>query len=267
MRIIVFATHKGRGKTTLATCLAVAAQEAGESVVIFDLDPKSCAVRWVLQTHGPQSAGAHGGICPAKRKVTLVVIDPVLESPAALAAVKTANLTIVPTKPSSFDIWAAEVTGRRMHFMNERFAILLNQCPTQRHSRHMRDSVASLKAIGPPLNIRSVLSENIRTASGFRLFRLRDVVPSRKAQTLYAETATGLNSQNAWLPKEDSIITSSPEFDHRASPSHQAKSITRLCHRPCQDLFRKARHHENRGIFNCHFWEKLFRRRHLFTEP
>jgi chromosome partitioning protein len=161
MRTIVFATHKGGcGKTTLATCLAVAAQETGESVVIFDLDPKSCAIRWGskrMDCNLPVRTLAFARLssaltAAAKRKVTLVVIDtPVLESPAALAAVKTADLTIVPTRPSAFDIWVAEVTGRRMSFMNERFAFLLNQCPPQRRSRNMRDSIASLKAIGPLL--------------------------------------------------------------------------------------------------------------------
>jgi len=161
MHIIVFATHKGGcGKTTLATCLAVAAQEAGESVVIFDLDPKSCAIRWGAKRMDwslPVRTLAFARLssalnAAAKRNVTLVVIDtPVLESSATLAAVKTADLTIVPTLPSAFDIWAAEMTGRRMSFMNERFAFLLNQCPPHRHSRRMRDSIASLNVIGPLL--------------------------------------------------------------------------------------------------------------------
>jgi chromosome partitioning protein len=142
----------------LPLALLSRAQEAGESVVIFDLDPKSCAIRWGskrMDCNLPVRTLAFARLSSAldavaKRNVTLVVIDtPVLESPAALAAVKTADLTIVPTRPSAFDIWVAEVTGRRMSFMNERFAFLVNQCPPYRHSRHMRDSIASLKAIGP----------------------------------------------------------------------------------------------------------------------
>jgi hypothetical protein len=44
------------------------------------------------------------------------------------------------------------------------------------------------------------------------------------------------------------IITRSPEFDHRAAPSHQSKEHHK--YRPCQDLFREARHHnaEHAGI-------------------
>jgi chromosome partitioning protein len=84
--------------------------------------------------------------------VTLSIIDtPALESPAALAAVTRADLTIVPVKPSALDIWAAVVTGRRMNVLGEKFAFLLNQCPKQRQSRRMRTSIAELEAAGPLL--------------------------------------------------------------------------------------------------------------------
>jgi energy-coupling factor transporter ATP-binding protein EcfA2 len=84
MRTIVFATHKGGcGKSTLATCLAVAAQEAGESVAIFDLDPKNCAIRWSskrIDRKPPVRTIAFARLSPAlnaaaKRNVTLSIID------------------------------------------------------------------------------------------------------------------------------------------------------------------------------------------------
>jgi len=161
MRVIVFATHKGGcGKTTLATCLAVAAQEAGESVAIFDLDPKSCAIRWGSKRKDRNLEVRRIAIArlspalqaAAKRNVTLSIIDtPALESPAAVAAVTRADLTIVPVKPSALDIWAAVVTGRRMNVLGEKFVFLLNQCPKQRQSRRMRASIAELEAAGPLL--------------------------------------------------------------------------------------------------------------------
>jgi chromosome partitioning protein len=50
MRAIVFATQKGGcGKSTLAACLAVAAQEAGERVSVCDMDPKKSLVRWAAK--------------------------------------------------------------------------------------------------------------------------------------------------------------------------------------------------------------------------
>ena len=159
MRIIVFATHKGGcGKSTLATSLAVAAQDAGESVTIFDLDPKNCASRWGskrMDRNLPVRPLEHTRLRrvlngAAKRNATLVTIDtPVLESPATLAAIKTASLTIVPARPSLYDIWAAEVTGRRMSFMNEKFLFLLNQCPPRGQSRRMQECIAALEAAGP----------------------------------------------------------------------------------------------------------------------
>lgn len=47
MHIITLTTQKGgAGKTTLATALAVAAQEAGEKVVMIDLDPQRSLLTW-----------------------------------------------------------------------------------------------------------------------------------------------------------------------------------------------------------------------------
>jgi chromosome partitioning protein len=161
MRTIVFATHKGGcGKTTLATSLAVAARDAGESVVVFDLDPKNCASRWGsirMDRMLPVRALEHARLSralnsAAKRNVSLVIIDtPALESQATLAALKAADLTIVPARPSLFDILAAEVTGRRMTFMKENFLFLLNQCPPRGQSRRMRAVISALAAAGPLL--------------------------------------------------------------------------------------------------------------------
>jgi chromosome partitioning protein len=47
MRTLTLVTQKGgTGKTTLATSLAVAAMEAGETVALFDLDPQRSLVGW-----------------------------------------------------------------------------------------------------------------------------------------------------------------------------------------------------------------------------
>ncbi|MGA7655233.1 MAG: division plane positioning ATPase MipZ [Methylocella sp.] len=50
MRTILFTTQKGAcGKSTLASCRAIAAQEAGERVSVFDMDPKKSLVRWAAK--------------------------------------------------------------------------------------------------------------------------------------------------------------------------------------------------------------------------
>src|SRR6204780_4888124 len=47
MRTIAFTTQKGgAGKTTLAASLAVAAAQAGETVIALDLDPQGSLASW-----------------------------------------------------------------------------------------------------------------------------------------------------------------------------------------------------------------------------
>ena len=44
MKVLAVLSQKGGvGKTTLATCLAVAAEQAGKEVAIIDLDPQATA--------------------------------------------------------------------------------------------------------------------------------------------------------------------------------------------------------------------------------
>jgi chromosome partitioning protein len=176
MHVIVFATHKGGGgKSTLATCLAAAAQDAGESVAIFDLDPKSCATRWGAIRMDPNlpvrmvaAAQLSSALrAAAKRNVTLSIIDtPALESAAALAAVKKADLTIVPTKPSTFDIWSAVVTGRRLNLLRVKFVFLLNQCPpSRRNSRRKQASIAAFQGTGSLLVAKVGMSQRFSEAA------------------------------------------------------------------------------------------------------
>jgi chromosome partitioning protein len=124
MRTVAFVSQKGGcGKSTLAACLAVAAQEAGERVLVLDMDPKKSVVRWGSKRNDPHlpveavSAARLPAALTAlsKRNLSLVVVDtPVLESPRSLAAIKSADLCIVPARPATFDIWASEVTGRKL---------------------------------------------------------------------------------------------------------------------------------------------------------
>ncbi len=47
MKVLAILSQKGGvGKTTLATCLAVAAEQAGKEAAIIDLDPQATASFW-----------------------------------------------------------------------------------------------------------------------------------------------------------------------------------------------------------------------------
>lgn len=179
MRTIVFATQKGgSGKSTLAACLAVAAQAAGERVFVIDMDPKKSLSRWgskrddsnlPVRSVSPAELPAALNVL-TDHHVSLVVLDtPALELPASLAAIKAADLVIVPVRPAIFDIWASEVTGRKLKLMNKEFVFLFNQCPRAENPQ-VREGITSLKAIGtllrPNVRARSVFLDAARTGKG-----------------------------------------------------------------------------------------------------
>ncbi|MGH6813857.1 MAG: ATPase, partial [Methylocella sp.] len=90
------------------------------------------------------------------------------ESPRSLAAIKAADLCVVPARPATFDIWAAEVTGRKLRLMGKEFIFLLNQCPRANH--RVQEGVAALEAVGallrPYIRARADFLEAARTGKG-----------------------------------------------------------------------------------------------------
>lgn len=171
MHTVVFATQKGGcGKSILAACLAVAAQEAGERVFLLDMDPKGSLLRWCARRNDsrllvraiPSSRLRSALRALEKRKMSLVIIDaPALESPIALAAIEAGDLSIVPARPATFDIWTSEVTGRRLKLMDKDFVFLLNQCPPARQASRIRHAIAALSPIG------TVLRPHVTARSAF----------------------------------------------------------------------------------------------------
>ncbi len=178
MRTIAFVSQKGGcGKSTLAACLAVAAQEAGERVFVLDMDPKKSVVRWGSKRNDPLLPVAvvsaarlpEGLIYLSERNMSLVIVDtPLLESTRSLTAINAANLSIVPARPAMFDIRAAEVTGRKLKLMGKEFIFLLNQCPPARQA--VQEGIAALEAVGallrPHIRARADFLEAARTGKG-----------------------------------------------------------------------------------------------------
>jgi chromosome partitioning protein len=178
MRTIAFVSQKGGcGKSTLAACLAVAAKEAGERVLVLDMDPKKSVVRWGSKRNDPHlpvevvSAARFPAalIDLSNRNMSLVIVDtPLLESPRSLAAINAADLSIVPARPATFDIWATEETGRKLKLMGKEYIFLLNQCPPAR--QRVQQSIAALEDVGsllrPHIVARADFLEAARTGKG-----------------------------------------------------------------------------------------------------
>jgi chromosome partitioning protein len=120
--IAVLNQKGGSGKTTLATSLACAGARRGLDVLLADADPQGTARNW--RAAGPEEGpfpsvvGAdHEGLGEAIEDIEgafdVIVIDgpPGVgrEGPGAVtvAALKAADLVLIPVQPSAADIWAS----------------------------------------------------------------------------------------------------------------------------------------------------------------
>jgi chromosome partitioning protein len=158
MRTIAFVTQKGgSGKSTLAACLAVAAHEKGERVFLIDTDPLMSLSKWAKTRHEkniPVEWVPSGKLQSAlamleKKGLTLAIIDTGAgESPASAAAIKAADLCIIPARPNAFDLWASELTRKACSAARKEFAFLLNQCPPAQQSARIEDGANALEAMG-----------------------------------------------------------------------------------------------------------------------
>ena len=158
MRTIAFVTQKGgSGKSTLASSIAVAATEAGERVCVIDLDPQASLLSWA-KTREAEDIAVVGGTpakLPAliealgKKGITLVIIDtPGADGAASAAAMREADLNIIPSRPSIFDLWASAQTRSALKAANGDFVFLLSQCPPAQQSARVDAAVAALEEMG-----------------------------------------------------------------------------------------------------------------------
>lgn len=158
MRTVAMVTQKGgSGKSTLAACLAVVAQEAGERVFLIDMDPQKSLTKWARRRNDKDmpietvSAGKlpEAIAALAKGKVSLVIIDtPATDTPASDAAMKAADLCVIPARPTIFDIWSSEVTRGKLKTLAKEFVFVLNQCPPMQESQRVMDGAAALESMG-----------------------------------------------------------------------------------------------------------------------
>ena len=125
MRTIAFVTQKGgSGKSTLCVNLAVAAQEAGASVCILEMDRQATDHATGPSIRKRRGAGGRADRRDADRRrdargcadcdYDYVFIDtPGVDSPGALAAMRAADLCIMPCRPTPADLRAVQADARR----------------------------------------------------------------------------------------------------------------------------------------------------------
>ncbi len=158
MRTIALVTQKGgSGKSTLAACLAVAAMEAREKVFLVDMDPQQSLLKWgavrndkdipvetITAAKLPRALAAL-----ESSGIDLVLIDtPGTDSAATEAAMKAADLCVIPARPTIFDIWSSVVTRTKLKTLGKDYVFVLNQCPALQDSPRVQDGAKALEVMG-----------------------------------------------------------------------------------------------------------------------
>ena len=120
MKAITFVTQKGgSGKSTICISLAIAAQEAGASVCILEMDRQATVSDWVehRQSDTPEVAQIDATRLDEIMQrlqgsaYDYVFIDtPGVDSPGTLSAIRAADLCIIPCRPTPADLRAFRPT-------------------------------------------------------------------------------------------------------------------------------------------------------------
>lgn len=143
MKILAVISQKGGvGKTTLATALAVAAEQDSKSVALFDLDPQVSACSWADR----RKAAGHGEN-PIVRDVNfnrlphaveamrnaggdLTILDcPPVHRDIAHEAMSAADFILIPTRAEAFDLRAMTQTVKLAQQIGKTPVVVLTFCP------------------------------------------------------------------------------------------------------------------------------------------
>jgi chromosome partitioning protein len=158
MRTIALIAQKGGvGKSTLAINLAVAAMQAGETVIGIDTDQQGTLAAWAASRSVTTPAIAHIGpreianlgplLASARDRYSIAIIDTAgTDSPITHAAMSAADLCLVPLRPTRPDGIAVRPTVEALMIGKRRFGFVLSQCPS--HNARAREMAAGLTSIG-----------------------------------------------------------------------------------------------------------------------
>jgi chromosome partitioning protein len=213
MPVIVVANPKGGvGKSTLATQIAGYLASIGRVVTLGDLDRQQSSRQWLdirpaqLPKISPWEISRDAIAKPAKGTT-----DAVIDTPAGLhgarldAAMKVADMIVVPLQPSLFDMQATHAFARelRAHKRADRVRIGLVGMRVKEHTIANERFHEFVAALGLPVitTLRDTQNYVHLAAHGLTLF---DVAPGRVERDLaqFAPLGRWLTSPAAMAPLE-----------------------------------------------------------------
>ncbi|MGY4287297.1 chromosome partitioning protein [Bradyrhizobium sp. LM2.7] len=157
MHVLTLVTQKGgSGKSTLAVGLAVAAMARGERVALVEADAQGTISKWrerrenlhprVERVDEPAEIEQILSRLEAEG-VWLAIIDTAATNNALAArAIASADLCLIPARPSPADIEAAIPTLIAVRRLDRRFGFILNQTPTR--GCRLSEAATSLNSLG-----------------------------------------------------------------------------------------------------------------------
>lgn len=183
MHTISFVTQKGgSGKSTTAASIAVAASSQGRRVFVLELDRQGTLSDWVESRQseaGPEferiDASALDKALATLRAagVDLAIIDtPGIDAPASNAAMRAADLCLIPCRPTATDLRGCLPTVQALMRLGKAFAFILCQCPPR--SPRVDETRAGLAALGliaePPIVSRTDHQDAMAAGQGVTEF-------------------------------------------------------------------------------------------------
>jgi chromosome partitioning protein len=155
MRVVTLASTKGGvGKTTLCSALAVRAAEESKRVALLDLDPQESLASWWTR-RGRTKNPKLFEIDATTEAIELLLSEGwewvfVDTGPAKIELIEpgiaVADLVLIPTRPSAFDIEQAAITVELCETHGKRHAFVLNHAPAG--AKLTKSSVAFLQQGG-----------------------------------------------------------------------------------------------------------------------
>jgi chromosome partitioning protein len=238
MRTIAFVTQKGgAGKSTLASSISVAARQAGEKVFIVDMDPLQSLVKWSQSRKStdvpvefvPPEKLSKALAALEKKGITLVVIDaPGQSSEYSLAAIRAADLCIIPARPNVFDLWASEKTRAYVKEKGKDYVFLLNQCPPAQQNSRVEQGAKALHAMGgllsPLISARVDYQEAARLGLGVHEFN-PDGVAAQEIKELWSSIKRRMKKG---APAGKAEAKAEPKSEAKPAHKSEAKSETKV---------------------------------------
>jgi chromosome partitioning protein len=162
--VVIISQKGGTGKTTLAIHLAVAAERAGKSAVVIDLDQQASAAAWrdLRQDEGPAVESVQPArLLPTLRAAAdagaeLAVIDtPARSENTALDAVRAADLALIPCRPGFFDTAAMSFTANLLKLAGKPGFVVFSQVPTRAESllAEVREALSTYGLTVAPVSV------------------------------------------------------------------------------------------------------------------